>query len=105
MVTFAVPEYQSVAQFALGVLLDRARLDRVGCHGQHQLTISLTQEDVDLFREMSVIQGDCAYSETAASESVCEMEARREFERELATLQTKIEARLASFASSPAARG
>lgn len=96
MVTFAVPEFQSVAHFALGVLLDRARLDRIGCDGQHQLTVSLVQDDIALLQEMGVVQGDCDYleaanpPETAQQTAIC-----REFEKELTDLQTRVEAGLA----------
>lgn len=94
MVTFAVPEYESVAHFALGVLLDRASLDRVGCNGQHQLTVSLMQEDVTLLQEMGVVQGDCEPIETASPETADHTEIRREFEEQLTELQKKVEARL-----------
>ncbi|MGI9450933.1 MAG: hypothetical protein ACR2QH_09925 [Geminicoccaceae bacterium] len=96
MVTFAVPEFQSVAHFALGVLLDRARLDRTGCDGQHQLTVSLMRDDVALLQEMGVVQGDCDPLKTADARETAEQTAFcEEFEKELADLQRKLEAGLA----------
>ena len=95
MVTFAVPEYQSVAHFTLGVLLERASLDRIGCNGQHQLTVSLTQEDLTLLQEMGVVQGDCDPFETASSETTNQTAIRRDFEEQLTALQKKVEAGLA----------
>ena len=96
MVTFAVPEFQSVAHFALGVLLDRARLDRIGCDGQHQLTVSLVQDDIALLQEMGVVQGDCDYLEAAnAPETDKRTAICSAFEQELTDLQTRVEARLA----------
>lgn len=95
MVSFAVPEHQSVAHFALGVLLDRARLDRIGCSGQYQLAVSLMQEDVALLQEMGVVQGSCDLIETTSPETADQTAVCREFERELAELQKKVEASLA----------
>lgn len=95
MVSFAVPEHQSVAHFALGVLLDRASLDRIGCSGQHQLTVPLMQEDVALLQEMGVVQGDCDLIETASPETADQTAICREFERELTELQKKVETGLA----------
>lgn len=95
MVTFAVPEHQSVAHFALGVLLDRANLDRIGCDGQHQLTVSLLQEDVALLQEMGVVQGNCDSIETVIPAIVDPTAIHREFEEQLADLQRKLEAGLA----------
>jgi len=95
MVSFAVPEYQSVAHFALGVLLDRARLDRIGCDGRHRLTVSLTQDDVTLLKEMGVVQGDCDSLEANFPEMDDQTAIRREFEKEITDLQRKVEAGLA----------
>lgn len=100
MVTFAVPEHQSVAHFALGVLLDRASLDRISCNGQYQLTVSLVQEDVALLQEMGVVQGDCDRIETVSPETTNQTAICREFERELIELQKRVEAALAK-ASKP----
>ena len=94
MVTFAVPEYQSVAHFALGVLLDRARLDRIGCDGQHQLTVSLVQDDVALLQEMGVVQGECDPLDDRIPETDKQTVICREFEKELTDLQRKLEAGL-----------
>lgn len=96
MVTFAVPEFPSVAHFALGVLLDRAKLHRIGCDGQHQLTISLVQDDIALLQEMGVVQGDCVSLEaTNDPESTKQIAICSAFEKELTDLQARVEATLA----------
>ena len=92
MVTFAVPEYQSVAHFALGVLLDRASLERIGCKGRYRLSVSLVQDDVDLLRDMGVIEGDCDLFGDEALEADDRATIDREFENELTELQRKLEA-------------
>lgn len=95
MVTFAVPEYQSVAHFVLGILLDRARLDRISCDGRFQLKVNLLQEDVRLFEEMGIFQGDCASLEVNSLETDNQAAIHVDFEKELTALQRKVEASLA----------
>ncbi|MGI9507976.1 MAG: hypothetical protein ACR2QJ_01340 [Geminicoccaceae bacterium] len=95
MANFAVPEHHSVAHFALGILLDRARLQCVGCDGRYQLTVSLVKDDVTLLQEMGVVQGACDSLEAAAQETDTQTIAPQAFEKELADLQKKVEAALA----------
>ncbi|MEM9627803.1 MAG: hypothetical protein AAGA21_16320 [Pseudomonadota bacterium] len=91
MANFAVPEHHSVAHFALGVLLDRARLQRIGCDGRYQLTVSLVKDDVALLKEMGVIQGACGSLEAAEEETDTQTMESQAFEEELADLQKKVE--------------
>ena len=95
MASLAVPEHHSVAHFALGVLLDRARLQRIGCDGQYQLTVSLVKDDVTLLREMGVVHGGDSV-EAAAQETDTQTIDPQAFERGLADLQQKVEASLAN---------
>ena len=95
MVSFAVPDYHSVAHFVLGILLDRASLDRINCDGQHQLTISLMPDDVALLQEAGVVQVDFDDLEATAHGAEQEAAICMEFEEELIALQLKVEAALA----------
>jgi len=99
MSMFFVPEYQSVAHFVLGVLLDRASLHRAGIDGEQQITISLVKEDIILLKELGVIDaaGDpLALEQQNESSDVDDLVAmRREFETQLIDLQEKTDAALA----------
>jgi hypothetical protein len=98
MVTFALPEHQSVMPFVLSMLLDSASLARTSLDGQHLLTVPLTRDDVEILRELGVLSGACDMARIDEAIDSAEVSTRaslrEEFERELAELQRRAEVSL-----------
>ena len=100
MPTFAVPRDHDIAHAVLGFLLDRTNIERVHLDGRHELTVSLTGDDVAVLEELGVVQGprDDLIDETLEEPTTPHApsaDAVREFEVALAELQDRTDRALA----------
>ena len=100
MRTFAIPRDHDIAHAVLGFLLDRTNIGHVHLDGRHELTVSLTGDDVAMLEGLGVVQGsrndliDETVEEPTTPHAPSD-DVVREFEAALAELQDRTDRALA----------